>query len=29
VRGMGHLVTEADGPGCVAQLRPPGEDLFR
>lgn len=29
VRGLGHLVTESDGPGCVAQLRPPGEDLFR
>jgi coenzyme F420-0:L-glutamate ligase / coenzyme F420-1:gamma-L-glutamate ligase len=29
VRGLGHLVTEADGPGCAAQLRPAGEDLFR
>lgn len=29
IRGLGHLVTEADGPGCAAQLRPPGEDLFR
>jgi len=29
IRGLAHLVTEADGPGCRAQLRPAGEDLFR
>jgi coenzyme F420-0:L-glutamate ligase/coenzyme F420-1:gamma-L-glutamate ligase len=29
IRGLAHLVTEADGPGCTAQLRAPGEDLFR
>jgi coenzyme F420-0:L-glutamate ligase/coenzyme F420-1:gamma-L-glutamate ligase len=29
VRGLAHLVTEADGSGCVTQLRPAGEDLFR
>ena len=29
IRGLGHLVTEADGPSCGAQLRPAGEDLFR
>lgn len=29
LRGLGHLVTEADGPGCTAQIRPAGEDLFR
>ena len=28
VRGLGRHVTEADGPGAVALLRPPGEDLF-
>jgi coenzyme F420-0:L-glutamate ligase / coenzyme F420-1:gamma-L-glutamate ligase len=29
IRGLAHLVTEADGPGCRAQLRPADEDLFR
>jgi coenzyme F420-0:L-glutamate ligase/coenzyme F420-1:gamma-L-glutamate ligase len=29
VRGLEHFVTEADGPGCVQQLRSAGEDLFR
>ncbi|MEX0620747.1 MAG: coenzyme F420-0:L-glutamate ligase [Solirubrobacterales bacterium] len=29
IRGLAHLVTEADGPGCAAQLRPADEDLFR
>lgn len=29
VRGLAHLVTEADGPGSVAQIRPAAEDLFR
>ena len=29
VRGLEHLVTEADGPGAAALVRPPEEDLFR
>lgn len=29
IRGLAHLVTEADGPGCRGQLRPADEDLFR
>lgn len=29
VRGLGHHVVEGDGPGCAAQLRDRGEDLFR
>ena len=29
VRGLERHVTEDDGPGAVALLRPPGEDLFR
>lgn len=29
LRGLGHVVTRDDGPGCRAQLRPAGEDLFR
>jgi dehydro coenzyme F420 reductase / coenzyme F420-0:L-glutamate ligase / coenzyme F420-1:gamma-L-glutamate ligase len=29
VRGLAHLVTEADGPGAVALVRPPEEDMFR
>ncbi len=29
VRGVGHLVTESDGPGSAAQIRPEAEDLFR
>lgn len=29
IRGLEHLVTEADGPGVGALLRPPEEDLFR
>ena len=29
VRGLEHLVTEADGPGAATLVRPPEEDLFR
>ena len=29
LRGLGHFVTEDDGPGCAAQLRDPADDLFR
>lgn len=29
IRGLGDQVTEADGPGCAAQLRDAGDDLFR
>lgn len=29
VRGLGSAVTEDDGPGCAAQLREAGDDLFR
>ena len=29
VRGLERHVTEEDGPGAAALLRPPGEDLFR
>jgi len=29
VRGLGHLVTEADGPGARALVRPAAADLFR
>jgi coenzyme F420-0:L-glutamate ligase/coenzyme F420-1:gamma-L-glutamate ligase len=29
VRGLGHLVTAADGPGARAFVRPAAEDLFR
>lgn len=29
VRGLGRFVTEADGPGAAALLRPAGQDLFR
>jgi coenzyme F420-0:L-glutamate ligase / coenzyme F420-1:gamma-L-glutamate ligase len=29
VRGLGHLVTEEDGPGAAALRRPPEEDMFR
>lgn len=28
VRGLGHLVTDEDGPGAHALVRPPAEDLF-
>jgi coenzyme F420-0:L-glutamate ligase/coenzyme F420-1:gamma-L-glutamate ligase len=28
VRGLGHLVTDADGPGAVAMVRPAEDDLF-
>jgi coenzyme F420-0:L-glutamate ligase/coenzyme F420-1:gamma-L-glutamate ligase len=29
VRGLGHLVTQEDGPGARALVRPPAEDMFR
>lgn len=29
VRGLGRHVTDEDGPGAAALLRPPAEDLFR
>jgi coenzyme F420-0:L-glutamate ligase/coenzyme F420-1:gamma-L-glutamate ligase len=29
VRGLGHVVTEEDGPGAVALVRSPADDLFR
>jgi coenzyme F420-0:L-glutamate ligase / coenzyme F420-1:gamma-L-glutamate ligase len=29
VRGLGDLVTDADGPGAAALRRPRDEDLFR
>lgn len=29
VRGLAHLVTDADGPGAAALRRPEAEDLFR
>jgi coenzyme F420-0:L-glutamate ligase/coenzyme F420-1:gamma-L-glutamate ligase len=29
VRGAGHYVSEADGPGAAALVRPAAEDLFR
>ena len=29
VRGLGHLVTDDDGPGAAALVRPADEDLFR
>ncbi|MCD0451189.1 coenzyme F420-0:L-glutamate ligase [Actinocorallia sp. API 0066] len=29
IRGLAHLVTEADGPGARALVRDPAEDLFR
>jgi coenzyme F420-0:L-glutamate ligase/coenzyme F420-1:gamma-L-glutamate ligase len=29
VRGLGHLVTAADGPGGAALIRPAREDMFR
>jgi coenzyme F420-0:L-glutamate ligase/coenzyme F420-1:gamma-L-glutamate ligase len=29
VRGLASLVTQADGPGSTAQIRPESEDLFR
>jgi len=29
VRGLGHAITAADGPGAAALVRPPEEDLFR
>jgi coenzyme F420-0:L-glutamate ligase/coenzyme F420-1:gamma-L-glutamate ligase len=29
VRGLGHFVTEHDGPGAAALRRPPEEDMFR
>ncbi len=29
VRGLGHLVTEDDGPGAASLRRPAEEDLFR
>jgi coenzyme F420-0:L-glutamate ligase/coenzyme F420-1:gamma-L-glutamate ligase len=29
VRGLGSLVTEADGPGAQALIRPAAEDMFR
>lgn len=28
VRGLGHLVTDADGPGAAAMIRPAEDDLF-
>ncbi len=28
VRGLGHLISDDDGPGAAALLRPPSEDLF-
>ncbi|MBO3745081.1 coenzyme F420-0:L-glutamate ligase [Streptosporangiaceae bacterium NEAU-GS5] len=29
VRGLGHLVTEEDGPGVTSLIRPSDEDMFR
>lgn len=29
VRGLGHLVTDDDGPGARAMVRPSAEDMFR
>jgi coenzyme F420-0:L-glutamate ligase / coenzyme F420-1:gamma-L-glutamate ligase len=29
VRGLGHLVSDADGPGAAALVRPAQEDMFR
>lgn len=29
VRGLGHLVTEEDGPGAAALVRPADDDMFR
>jgi coenzyme F420-0:L-glutamate ligase/coenzyme F420-1:gamma-L-glutamate ligase len=29
VRGLGHLVSDADGPGAAALVRPADEDMFR
>ncbi|REE98433.1 coenzyme F420-0:L-glutamate ligase [Thermomonospora umbrina] len=29
VRGLGHLVTDEDGPGARELIRPPAEDMFR
>ena len=29
VRGLEHAITEDDGPGAAALVRPPAEDLFR
>ena len=29
IEGLGHLVTEDDGPGAIAIQRPESEDLFR
>jgi coenzyme F420-0:L-glutamate ligase/coenzyme F420-1:gamma-L-glutamate ligase len=29
VRGLGELVTDADGPGATALIRPAAEDMFR
>ena len=29
VRGLGHLVTDGDGPGAAPLIRPAAEDLFR
>ena len=29
VRGLAHLVTDADGPGAQALIRPAAEDMFR
>jgi coenzyme F420-0:L-glutamate ligase/coenzyme F420-1:gamma-L-glutamate ligase len=29
IRGLRHLVTDEDGPGAAALIRPPGEDMFR
>lgn len=29
LRGLARFVRPDDGPGCLGQLRPPGEDLFR
>lgn len=29
VSGLGRYVSDEDGPGCGAQLRPPADDLFR
>jgi coenzyme F420-0:L-glutamate ligase/coenzyme F420-1:gamma-L-glutamate ligase len=29
VRGLDRFITDEDGPGAAALLRPPGEDLFR